>query len=595
MNHPSLNPVSSDQRVVLRAAAFAAVVIACHLPLVWIQLHNLWFYRPHYEFFPLLLAGVSWLIWKRWPGWSPDTRAPIWSSVVLGFGFGMLAIAVLLWAHWLATVALIVSLCGLLGRHWPAGQWREWLPVWLLLWLMVPPPLGLDYRLITRLQTSTSAMASRVMDLLGILHLMEGNVLVLPGHRMLVDEACSGVNSVLVLLTLTAMYVVAVRRPLIWSAILLPCSIAWAWAANTVRVTTIAIAQAWFEWDLSTGWQHEVLGYVTMSLALIWLISTDYCLSFLLSPIRLRRADLTEFSAATTPLTTIFNRLVGARPRRESSSDFTPDDTPVIPSSTREQPERKSFARGTHAAVTQTRSSRHRPIVWSALFGVLGLLQVTGFTLGAIGGRTVRTVDSDTESTRFGAEDLSENLGGWQVIDQEYVEREQGANFGQFSSRWIMRHQNLECIASVDRPFWGWHDLTSCYAGTGWTFVHRVDVGDQPEDPREARFVQAQFSRPTGEVGWLVFGLSDAYGQAVVPPLSGLPKPRFVERLRRNPLLRHFLADEQFLGDSPLLYQIQVFASSDTDLTTEQRDQLRNAFFEFREAIVDRLRQREGP
>ena len=95
---------------------------------------------------------------------------------------------------------MVLSVGGLIGRYAVPGQGRDWLPVWLVMWLIVPPPFRWDFRLIVWLQSSTSRMASMLLDVVGVQHLMEGNVLVLPGHRMLVDEACSGVNSVLVLL-----------------------------------------------------------------------------------------------------------------------------------------------------------------------------------------------------------------------------------------------------------------------------------------------------------------------------------------------------------------------------------------------------------
>jgi exosortase len=576
------NTVSSasgvDRRMPVHAIVFAAVVIACHLPLVWIQLHNLWSYRPHYEFFPLLLAGVGWLMWKRWPRKRPDTPAPTWSSVVLGCGCGLLAIAVLLWAHWVATVALIVSLAGLLGRYWPAGQWRDWVPVWLLLWLIVPPPLGLDFRLITRLQSSTSAMASRVMDLLGILHLMEGNVLVLPGNRMLVDEACSGVNSVLVLLTLTAMYVVAVRRPLIWAAVLLPSSIAWAWAANTVRVTTIAIAQAWFEWDLSTGWQHEVLGYVTISLALAWLISTDYCLSFLLSPIRWKLADLSEFAKQSTPLTDAWNRLVGAGVKRTAHVEST--DEPTV-----------DAAEDSSDAPLPTRTSRksnRHSAYWMTAFGLMGALQFAALALPMLAPSPRVPTDTTAFVPMFAETYLPTSINGWDVVGFEMEERERGAAFGDFSSRWVLRGGGGECIASVDRPFWGWHDLTICYRGTGWELLDRRDVGERGPEDGPGHYVEARFSRPTGEYALLVFGLFEHDGTHLVPPLSGLPSPRLMDRLRRSPLITRLLGRPQ-RDESNAVYQFQVFAPSTLDVTPEQREELRQLFFAARQQIVRRM------
>jgi exosortase len=323
-----------ELRAARRAVGFAAVVILAHLPLFLLHLGNLWVLRPHYQFFPLLLGGIGWLLWKRWPRWSVHVPPPWWSSGLLACGLAVLAVSALFFSPWLAAVAMVLSVGGLIGRYAVPGQWRDWLPVWLVMWLIVPPPFRWDFRLILWLQSSTSRAASLLLDVLGVQHLMEGNVLVLPGHRMLVDEACSGVNSVLVLLVLTALFVVAARRPLVWTGLLLASSVAWAWAANVVRVSTIAIAQAWFQLDLSSGWRHELLGYVTILLALAWLVSTDYCLAFFLRPIVLRDADLSRYASRPNPLamfgTGAWAR-VGkyAKEARANGVGFTHDGSPV--------------------------------------------------------------------------------------------------------------------------------------------------------------------------------------------------------------------------------------------------------------------------
>ena len=73
-------------RAVQRAVGFAAVVILAHLPLFLLHLRNLWVMRPHYQFFPLLLGGIGWLLWKRWPRWSVHVPPSWWSSGLLASG-----------------------------------------------------------------------------------------------------------------------------------------------------------------------------------------------------------------------------------------------------------------------------------------------------------------------------------------------------------------------------------------------------------------------------------------------------------------------------------------------------------------------------
>ena len=68
------------------------------------------------------------------------------------------------------------------------------LPAWLLLLLVVPPPLKIDYRLITWLQSFTSDSSSLVLEALGVNHMMQGNLLELPGRLLMVEQACSGIR-----------------------------------------------------------------------------------------------------------------------------------------------------------------------------------------------------------------------------------------------------------------------------------------------------------------------------------------------------------------------------------------------------------------
>jgi exosortase len=247
--------VGSEVKLDRREAIFLVVVLTTHVPFVVRHFINLSSHKPHYQFFPLLLASVAWLLWKRWPGGTVSRQSSTkLATLLVLISLGLLTASVLLFSPWLATVAAIVALAAVFHRLAGRDTWRDWLPVWALLWLLVPPPLGWDEDLIFRLQLTTSRASSLMLDVVGVRHLPHSNVVELPGRRLFVDEACSGVNSLFVLFAATAVFVVAAKRPLVWSALLLATSVFWAAVANTARVTTIAIAQSRYDVDLSSGW-----------------------------------------------------------------------------------------------------------------------------------------------------------------------------------------------------------------------------------------------------------------------------------------------------------------------------------------------------
>ena len=149
--------------------------------------------------------------------------------------------------------------------------------------MIIPPPFGLDWKLITLLQTVTGRAASHVLDLLGVLHVMEGNIVHVPGRELLVEEACSGIHSLYVVLASTLFFVLWARRPLFSALILILAGFAWVMLGNIARVVTVAYLGTRWGIDVGEGWRHEVLSLFFFLVALGLLASTDSLLTFLSS------------------------------------------------------------------------------------------------------------------------------------------------------------------------------------------------------------------------------------------------------------------------------------------------------------------------
>ena len=136
-------------------------------------------------------------------------------------GLAVLAAGVIVFYPWFGAVAFVLTACGVVVGLRGRKTRQDLLPVCVLLCFLIPPPLDWDENWIRWMQLATSRASSLVLDVFGELHLMEGNVIMLPGHRLLVEEACSGVSSVFTLLITTGCLIVLARRPALWSALLL--------------------------------------------------------------------------------------------------------------------------------------------------------------------------------------------------------------------------------------------------------------------------------------------------------------------------------------------------------------------------------------
>ena len=186
---------------------------------------------------------------------------------------------------WLAIVSAILLVASRFVRV--SAAWRvEYLwGIWAMLLLLVPLPLNRDQLLINRLQHISSRLSSFFLDWLGVHHLMDGNTLRLPDKEFFVDEACSGIVSVMSVIACAVIYGIWRNRPPMHVILLAVAGVAWATLMNVARITTIAVAFAWWGVDWSSGTPHETLGLIVFTITFLALVSTDYLLVALLAPI----------------------------------------------------------------------------------------------------------------------------------------------------------------------------------------------------------------------------------------------------------------------------------------------------------------------
>jgi exosortase len=588
-----LSPGTIDRR----QTVVIGILIGSHLPFLMVFFRDLWFSRPHYQFFPLLLVGIACLLWWRWP--RPARAAPssrLQTGLLLS-GLAVLAAAVLVYSLTLAAVAAVLTvggvLCGMAGRD----SWRDWLPVWLLLWLLIPPVRwDWDKDLIRWLQSISSRASSGLLDFMGVRHLMEGNVLVLPGHRLLVDKACSGVDSLFVLVAATALFVVATRRPLLWATLLLASSVVWAGMANVVRVVIIALAQSCWNVDLSTGWQHGVVGYASVGLALLMLACTDRLLAFLLGPIDLdaRREYESDEQVQLNVVSKAWNWCVGG-PRSDVDSAATDKDAQErqtayrdsagCPNGVQNRIAEPATSRDSAAEEPQ-RSSTARPFdtkaqrLIAAGFVFLAILQVLILTS--------RASKLSVYRNRFGRWDLPARIDDWMRVGLSTEKRNPDEYRGDVSKDWRYRSDSVVCQISVGFPFYLWHELSGCYMAMGWKVANRA-VGPSADDSvaNPDPYVEVHLTKPAGQHGFLLFSHYDQAGNAVTPPreTTNGPRPKWLlgsvgYRIARNPIW-WLLADRRVVaapvGQTTL--QVQAFVSTHQTLSSTEQEAVRSLFF----------------
>jgi exosortase len=137
-----------------------------------------------------------------------------------------------------------------------------------LLLVSVPIPAILMTRITLPLQFAASSMAETVLTGVGIPVLREGNVLVLPNATLQVAEACSGIRSLVSLMTMAL--VIARFADHRWYArvAIVLAGVPVAIAVNGLRVAITSVATYSFGPKVLEGIIHEAMGWLMFLLAL---------------------------------------------------------------------------------------------------------------------------------------------------------------------------------------------------------------------------------------------------------------------------------------------------------------------------------------
>ncbi len=147
------------------------------------------------------------------------------------------------------------------------------------LFLMVPLPQSLVNVVAFPLQLTAADWAVQLLYLLNIPALREGNIIHLPNTQLFVAEACSGLRSLMALITLGIVFAYFFRKSW-WQRVLIVASaIPIAIIVNAGRVAATGILTYHFGQEAAEGVIHETQGLFTFAAAFLLLLGEAWLLS----------------------------------------------------------------------------------------------------------------------------------------------------------------------------------------------------------------------------------------------------------------------------------------------------------------------------
>jgi exosortase len=203
-------------------------------------------------------------------------RVPIdgswWGLLPMGLGALALSIGRLGVELMAMRTGFVLTLIGLVLLLYGKEFFRILLFPLLFLFLMVPLPQSLVNVVAFPLQLLAASAAAETLHWLRIPALIEGNIIHLAHAKLYVEEACSGLRSLMALLTLGVVFAYFFRKNNLERLILVASTIPIAILVNAVRVTLTGILTHNFGENAARGVIHDFQGVITFALAFVVLL-----------------------------------------------------------------------------------------------------------------------------------------------------------------------------------------------------------------------------------------------------------------------------------------------------------------------------------
>jgi exosortase/archaeosortase family protein len=562
-------------------------------PMLVYQVATLWSH-DYMQFFPIV-----WAIVAAWLGLNLRNASlslhphRVWTAI------GLMIVAALIYVYsvwsfspWLAHLALLLQFAawslGRLGhKHWATiAGWT------LLLATTLPLPWGWDQGVSNWLQSFATWCSAKALDALSVPVLQNGSLIESRDLQLVADEVCGGLSSVYAFAAFAIALGLWQHHSLIVGLKTLLLVPLWTLLGHFLRIFGILSLQEYMQRDFSNGWDYRILEVTTSLVVMLLIWASSRLLKRLFDPIPVADA---EFGPVFSGLNKFF-----CWPQPDPFDDLEPDD----------EYERKRFLK-----MKEERAARLPQLadfwwtqngwsVWlvrglAAVFLLLALSPLRGLaTQGIQGlnfGRPQYSLSQVEQIAR--AESFPDELeGGWKKVGFQAVQRNPRSRKGEFSLMWRYRAAEREFDVSLDLPFLGWNDPVNEFEMRGWKAA-TTEIRAQDLWP----WGECDLQNELGGTVTLFYSLVTPDGVPYTTVPTGLAGEQAgnssgvmdgTSTPNADPAAAALSSSTQptvSQSQTAITYQFQMLNESGVELTSEERQLLRDQFLRLREVARSSL------
>jgi exosortase B len=288
-------------RGLLGPAFLFASIIAAYLPTFITLAQGPW-QTEQEGHGPLIIAAAIWLVWQSREKLraAPISPSPLfgWLSLLGGLAILIVSRNQDIWFTEVASELPVLAGCVLILAGWPVLRILAFPIVFLI--FSAPAPGWMVDAATVPLKVLISDLVTNGLYALGYPVAQNGVVIQIGPYQLLVQDACSGMNSIFALSAIGVFYVYAFRwhekiRGLILMALIIPITI----AANFLRVVALVLIAYYFGVEKIEGFIHDMTGIALFIVAVGLMFMCDGLIGMLGDVIRRTRRPSTIAREAT--------------------------------------------------------------------------------------------------------------------------------------------------------------------------------------------------------------------------------------------------------------------------------------------------------
>jgi exosortase len=232
---------------------------------------------------PIVLVTGLWLLWRRVPELRSEGKpGGLWLTAILvaaaltSYVFGRAYDFITLETAGVYGVGLAV----LQARVGAKVLFAHWFPL-LYLAFVIPVPSSVLADLTGPLKQLVSLAATDWLHAFGIPVAREGVTIFVSQYQLLVEDACSGMNSIVGLIAVSLLYIYLIRgSSWVYALILVSFIIPIAIIANIIRIMVLILLTYFFGNEVAQGYLHFTAGMLLFTSALLCVFGLDRLIAY---------------------------------------------------------------------------------------------------------------------------------------------------------------------------------------------------------------------------------------------------------------------------------------------------------------------------